>query len=420
MSGPLARANPVVCARQHDARTRRPLLASPSFVPSGTFVQPVSAPVVQARTTQGQTPVAPKKSAAAAKPDPARATAPRRNTRATREQAQPDGAAEAALLHPIALGAGPPAAQQTNLTPKSVRLGNSKTGPMRRPELADLTIFADATEAPHKADPGPASAAAPRVVAPDTKPGTPQGLCAFQTYHEAWQRDLLDPHFTAFDESRQPSELPELTLPQGLLHHAATAQVRHWGVVSWRFTQQTGLTGQDLRAAIEHRPTADAYLVNPAVADEGLYHNAWLQSETEHPGVLTLARALLHACGLPVDDLTSVHSQVQHGSATVLVANRAFWSAYVKFIQNFVSHSKNLDAPQRTQLMARFQDDSALMGSSNLLGAIIRRLLPVFLKTDGRGLTLRKLSLPVKERELNIHEQMRREMKHVAHNTESA
>lgn len=246
-----------------------------------------------------------------------------------------------------------------------------------------------------------------------------RGLRVFQAYQEAWQRDLLDPNFAALDQRRHPSELPELTLPQGLLNHASTQHVQYWGVVSWRLAQQTGLTGQDLREAIDQHPNADVYVANPAVADEGLYHNAWLQGETEQPGLLALATALFKASGLPTDDLSSVHAQPRHGSATVLVANRAFWSAYVEFIQNFVSQSKKLDAAQRTQLMERFQDESALLGSSNMFGAIIRRLLPVFLKTEGKGFTLHKLALPVKERELNVHEQLLREMKNVAHNTQS-
>lgn len=363
--------------------------------------------------------MATKKSAAASKTDRPAAKAPRRKTAVTSKRQPPTAAADATGLDAAAQSAAPTAAQKADSPPKPVRRRKSQTVSLRPPELADMTSLAAATEALDETGQEIAAGVEPVAAEAPTQATAPQGLRVFQAYQEAWQRDLLDPNFAALDQSRQPSELPELTLPQGLLNHATTQQVRYWGVVSWRLAQQTGLTGQDLREAIDQHPNADVYVANPAVAEEGLYHNAWLQGETEHPGMLVLARALLKACGLPADDLTSVHSQPQHGSATVMVANHAFWSGYVKFLQTFVGQSKKLDAAQRAQLMARFQDESALLGNSNMLGAIIRRLLPVFLKTEGKGFTLHKLALPLKERELNVHEQLLREMKNVAHNTQS-
>lgn len=363
--------------------------------------------------------MASKKSAAASKPDHPEAKTPRRKSAVSSKRLQPAVETDATDLDVASQSAAPSSAQTADSTPKPVRRSKRQTVSVRPPELADMTSLASATQVLDGAEQELASGAEPVAAELAAQAAPPQGLRVFQVYQEAWQRDLLDPTFTALDQSRQPSELPELTLHQGLLNHATTQQVRYWGVVSWRLAQQTGLTAQDLREAIEQHPNADVYVVNQGVADEGLYHNAWLQGETEHPGMQALAKALFKACDLPADDLTSVHSQVQHGSATVVVANRAFWKAYVAFIQNFVSQSKQLDATQRTQLMARFQDESALLGSSNMLGAIIRRLLPVFLKTEGRGFTLRKLPLPVKERGLNVHEQLLREMKNVAHNTQS-
>jgi hypothetical protein len=363
--------------------------------------------------------MASKKSAAASKVDQPQVKNPRRKTGTSGKHQQPSEGFEATDPDVFAQSAPPSPMQKADSTPKPVRRSKRQAVSVRPPELADMTSLVRAAEVPEPPSQGGTNSAEPVAAELAGQMSSPQGLRVFQAYQEAWQRDLLDPNFAALDQSRQPTELPELTLPQGLLTHASTQQVQYWGVVSWRLAQQTGLTGQDLREAIEQHPNADVYVANPAVGDEGLYHNAWLQGETEHPGMLALAKALFKACGLPADDLTSVHSQLQHGSATVMVANHAFWSGYVKFIQTFVSQSKKLDAAQRAQLMVRFQDDSALLGSSNMLGAIIRRLLPVFLKTEGKGFTLHKLALPVKERALNVHEQLLREMKNVAHNTQS-
>lgn len=363
--------------------------------------------------------MASKKSAAAPKPDPLEVKAPRRKTAGLRSHQQPNGGADRTDPGVFAQSVPPAPVKKADSTHKPARRSKRLAVSVRPPELADMTSLAGAAEVPDHPSQGWTNSAEHVAAEPAGQMSSPQGLRVFQAYQEAWQRDLLDPNFAALDQSRQPTELPELTLPQGLLNHASTQQVQYWGVVSWRLAQQTGLTGQDLREAIDRHPNADVYVANPAVAEEGLYHNAWLQGETEHPGMLALAKALFKACGLPSDDLTSVHPQLQHGSATVMVANHAFWSGYVKFIQTFVSQSKKLDAAQRAQLMVRFQDDSALLGNSNMLGAIIRRLLPVFLRTEGKGFTLHKLALPVKERALNVHEQLLREMKNVAHNTQS-
>jgi hypothetical protein len=47
-------------------------------------------------------------------------------------------------------------------------------------------------------------------------------------------------------------------------------------------------------------------------------------------------------------------------------------------------------------------------------------LLPVFLKTAGKGLSAHKIALPKRDSELNVHLRLLREMKDVAHRTKSA
>lgn len=254
-----------------------------------------------------------------------------------------------------------------------------------------------------------------------TAPAPPTVPRLFQVYQEDWQRGLLDPHTTPLEPSGPPSELPELSVPLALLNHTATASAPCWGVMSWRLGQQTGLTGLALHAAIEQHSHADIYHLNAGAADEGLFHNAWLEAETQHPGLVALATALLRSAQVPTDVLHSIHSAHHYSNPTVLVANRAFWSRYLPFLQHIVHQASTLDAPQRALLRSPVSDDSALLGSgSSLLGVIVRRLLPVFLATEGGGFKVHKLPLPNQARGLGVHQQRLREMKQVAHSGQSA
>jgi hypothetical protein len=310
----------------------------------------------------------------------------------------------------------PPEADMTPLsTPDAVASQAIASGPLApapaprpkgsRPRRRTTATVADAAPAPA---PAPTPATSPAV-----------GARVFQVFHEGWQKELLDPAFVALDQSRKGSELPELALPQALLQHKAIEGVRLWGLVSWRFTQTTGLSGQDLLRALEPHGEADVCHLHAAPEQEGLFHNAWVQAETEHPGLLEIARALLKAAELPTEDLGALQHAQDYAPGTVVIGTRDFWLGYVAFLQRLVGASKKLEPQAQAQLYANLPHEHGLGGQTSLLGVMLRLVLPLYLKTEGTAFKAHKLALPAKERALNVHQQLLKEMKDVAHRTHS-
>ena len=315
--------------------------------------------------------------------------------------------------------------------------------PILAPALPSSPTAAAEGSAPKRPKRAPKKAAAPQLppTAADIRPSAPETLVhapangtpshtadappssavrIFQAFQESWQKDLLDPGFTGMDQSRQTAELPELTLPKALLEHEATHGVALWGVVSWRFTEQTGMTGADLRNHLVQHPGADVYHCNPSPADEAVFHNAWLEGETTHPGFLGLARAALEAAQLNPQATLSMEASPAYGAGLIVAASHAFWAAYLPFIEQFVRQTRLLGKDQRVQLVARIKDDHALLSSGSMLEMLVRRLLPLFLMGPGKAFKAQKIALPEKERALNVHLQLLREMKDVAHRSQSS
>jgi hypothetical protein len=263
-------------------------------------------------------------------------------------------------------------------------------------------------------------------VADATTPAAAAGTSAvtpvrvFQVFQESWQRDLLDPGFTAMDQTRQAADLPELTLPQALLEHEATRGTALWGVVSWRFTELTGMTAADLQRHLQGQPGADVYHCNPHPGDEALFHNAWQQGETVQPGFLGLARSALEAAQLDPQETTGIDPAPAQGAGLIVAASPAFWAAYLAYLQTFIRQTRQLNKDQRQQLLAPAKDDLALLNNGSVLGMLVRRLLPAFLKGPGQHFKAQKIVLAQKDQALNVHQQLLREMKDTAHRSQSS
>jgi hypothetical protein len=246
-----------------------------------------------------------------------------------------------------------------------------------------------------------------------------QGLKVFQVFTEAWQKDLLDPAFVALDQTRPASELAELGLPALLSQHAATQNCQWWGLASWRFTQLSGLTGQDLLRSVAQFPQHNVYWVQHQADQEGLFHNGWTQLETEHPGLFDLATQLFKAAGLNVQSLIAIHKSTDFFAQGCIMGDQAFWRVYNEWAQKLVSASNKLDAEAKKQLYEMRVDEKSLMGRTNRLGLIIQACVPLMIKNTP-SLKAQKITVAGHERELNVHQQLLKEMKDVAHRTQSS
>lgn len=246
-------------------------------------------------------------------------------------------------------------------------------------------------------------------------------LRVFQIYFEPWQRELLDPNFIPLDNSKSTSELLEFDVFARLAQSDYVKDAAYWGALSWRFTEKTGMTGQDLVKAIETHPGFDVYYCNPVPENEALFHNQWLHGETCHPQFLALTQAVFKVVGLPLESLVAIEPSASNSSANYFIGAPKFWSAYLPWVQSVLNLANKKLPPKIRDLMhSALADDRGLHGGASYVPFIVERLFPIFMKTAGKELKAHKIALPERERELNVHLKLLREMKDVSHRTKSA
>jgi hypothetical protein len=243
----------------------------------------------------------------------------------------------------------------------------------------------------------------------------------FQIYFEGWQRELLDPAFYPLDNSRSTSELMEFNVFEQLQRNAATQGAALWGALSWRFAEKAGMQGAELVKQIVDHPGYDVYFCNPHPYNEALYHNMWLQGEVSHPQFLDLVKKFYAAAGLDDKELRNIESSGNFAAANYFVASPKFWDLFIPFVKRvLVTADKALDPKVRDFLHSKVADDKGLHAGATYIPFIVERLFTTFMRSEGKGLKSYKVALPERERELNVHLKLLREMKDVAHRTQSA
>ncbi len=242
----------------------------------------------------------------------------------------------------------------------------------------------------------------------------------FQMYAESWQRELLDSAFYALDVSRVDQHTLDLSVWTQLQANPATQGAQLWGAVSWRFAERTGMNGADWVRQIEAQPGADVYFSSADGQHEAVFHNPWLQAETQYPRFLELVRAFFEANGLPLEQLSAISPSPVAATGGMLVATPAFWAAYIPWLRKLlVTADKRMPPALRDLMHAPIPGGDPLLQLS-YLPVIIDRLLPVFLRTEGQAFKVTRIALPERDRELNVHQKLLREMKDVSHRTQSA
>ena len=243
----------------------------------------------------------------------------------------------------------------------------------------------------------------------------------FQIYYESWQKELLDPAFASLDNANTTSELLEFDVFRRLASSAYVKDAKLWGALSWRFAEKTGMAGQDLLKVILSNPGFDVYFCNPVPENEALFHNLWLQGEISHPQFLSLIEAIFKAVQLPTEELMGIESDALSSAANYFVATPKFWAIYLPWVQNVLTlANKKLPPKTRDLLHSSLADDRGLHGGATYIPFIVERLFPLFMKLHQNTLKGFKVALPERDRELNVHLKLLREMKEISHKTKSA
>lgn len=246
-------------------------------------------------------------------------------------------------------------------------------------------------------------------------------LRIFQIYFEDWQKELLDPNFIPLNNGKVKSELLEFSVFDRLAASDYVKGAQLWGALSWRFTEKTNMSGADWIKNIQANPGYDIYYCDAFPHNQALFHNLWLQGETTHPNFLAICQAVFQATGLPTEELLTLVPSQQYSSANYFVGSPKFWSEYLPWVKNIVNLANKKLPPQIRDLMHSPKADvNDLHSGATYLPFIVERLFPIFMKLKGQNLKGFQIPLPERDRELNVHLKLLREMKDVACKTKSA
>jgi hypothetical protein len=175
-----------------------------------------------------------------------------------------------------------------------------------------------------------------------------------------------------------------------------------------------------VKQIVDH-PGNDVYYCNPHPLNEALFHNMWMQGETSHPQFLEITKAFFAAANLDDKEITTVQATGSFVAANYFVASPKFWERFIPFVRKVLTAADKRMPPALRDLMhSRMADDRNLHPGATYVPFIVERLFPVFMRSEGKDLKPYKIALPERERELNVHLKLLREMKDVSHRTQSA
>lgn len=198
----------------------------------------------------------------------------------------------------------------------------------------------------------------------------------YQSFFDPKQYRNLDKAFIPFNnvDNTNP-ELREYPLLKKL-HEKHVNYTGHWGMLSWRWKQKTGLDGKELIKWIDENPNHDVYMINPHVHLPEMFRNSFTQGDIDHPGMLKFTNKLVQHLGynfniehadFPLDIFSTCH---------FYIGNSKFWDKWISFADTTIAIA-NKDKEMYDYL---YIEKSAYQGSDLInFCFLIERLVSLFL-----------------------------------------
>ena len=167
--------------------------------------------------------------------------------------------------------------------------------------------------------------------------GQTMKLNIYQCYYDNSQLGLLSPSFIPYDNAGDKNfRYREYVLWQRFYRKHLNDD-SHWGVVSWRWNQKTGLDPKEFIQWIENNPGHDMYYYDPSL--ETIVHdNLWVQGEPWHPGMINFCNRLLKKMNID-KDITQIRYKAKHfACSSFFVGNGKFWDNYLSFVNEVITY----------------------------------------------------------------------------------
>ena len=205
----------------------------------------------------------------------------------------------------------------------------------------------------------------------------------FQIYFKPELEQHLDPAFVPMSNIDNPRpQLREWCKWDREHENILEQNLDLWGYVSWKFTEKTGLSGQQALDFIDANPGHDVYLFNPCILNEAVFLNSWEQGDVHHPNISAIGNKFLQKIGYTdVDVKEIVLDRNRTVFANFVIGNRDFWTRFMNFSRKLFSEAE-LDAEFKEQVFGAGHSNYAHDKSLPNFTFLIERLLPTFLELE--------------------------------------
>jgi hypothetical protein len=162
-------------------------------------------------------------------------------------------------------------------------------------------------------------------------------LCPMQAMHihqilnYYTSREELDPGFAVLDNSanERPDWFEYWPIRRFLLSEALDDSA-YYGFLSPKFTLKTGLNSAAVGALLQGAGAgAEVMLFSPSIHNSAYYLNVFDHGDAIHPGLKSVARALLERLGLPADLDSLVSDSRNTVHSNYFIAKPRFWRAWL-------------------------------------------------------------------------------------------
>ncbi len=157
-------------------------------------------------------------------------------------------------------------------------------------------------------------------------------LILYQAYYQQEQLTHLDSTFTPYDNTANSEpHLRELPMWRKLLEQHKDSDL-HWGLLSWRWLQKTGVPPIKFKEWILANEGYDVYHIDPFAHLANEFPNLWVQGNIWHPGMLEFARILFPKIGIDTPVEQYRYLPEDFGTCNYFIGNSKFWTSYLGFI----------------------------------------------------------------------------------------
>jgi hypothetical protein len=171
-----------------------------------------------------------------------------------------------------------------------------------------------------------------------------------QIYYSPQQE--LDPGFTPLDNTANPRpDWFEYWPIRGFLLRETLHENAFYGFLSPRFRQKTNLDAAAVNQFIAGcAPRCEVVLLSPSIHNSAFFRNVFQHGESEHPGLLEVARKFFLAVGQPnpVEDSVSDSRNTVHSN--YFIAKPRFWRAWLALTEALFQIAEDNDDPLGREL----------------------------------------------------------------------